>query len=65
MRKPVLCLCKQQRRRSSEISSLYLASLAAQAGMCYLVANPEDRFSRDKAQLRNAYCIETSNEMFI
>ena len=31
----------------SEISSLYLASVAAQ----YLVANPEDRFSRDEAHI--------------
>ena len=34
----------------SGISSLYLASVAAQAGLCYLVGNPEDRFSRDEAR---------------
>ena len=33
----------------SEISSLYLASVAAQAGLCVLVANPKDRFSCDVA----------------
>ena len=33
----------------SEISSLYLTSVAAQAGLCHLVANLEDRFSRDEA----------------
>ena len=36
----------------SEISSLYLASVAAQAGFeSYLVGNPEDRFSQDETQL--------------
>ena len=36
----------------SEISSLYLASVAAQAGLSLtLVANPEDRFSHDEAQM--------------
>ena len=33
----------------SEISSLHLASVDAQAGLSYLVANPDDRFSCDKA----------------
>ena len=33
----------------SKISSLYLASVAAQAGLSYLVAHPENRFSRDEA----------------
>ena len=32
-----------------EISSLYLASVAAQVFESTLVANPEDRFSRDRA----------------
>ena len=32
-----------------EISSLYLASVAAQVFESTLVANPEDRFSRDGA----------------
>ena len=37
----------------SEISSLYLASVAAQAVFeSYLVANPEDRFSHDEALSR-------------
>ena len=35
----------------SEISSLYLASVACRPVVFYLVANPEDRFSRDEAQL--------------
>ena len=35
----------------SELSSLYLASVAAQAGLCPNVANAEDRFSRDKAHM--------------
>ena len=36
----------------SEISSLYLATVAAQASFeCYLVTNAEDRFSRDEAQI--------------
>ena len=35
----------------SEISSLYLASVTAQAGLSTLIANPEDKFSRDEAQL--------------
>ena len=35
----------------SEISSLYLASVAVQAGLSLPVANPEDRFSRDEAHL--------------
>ena len=35
----------------SEISSLYLASVSVQASLSLtLVANPEDRFSHDKAQ---------------
>ena len=35
-----------------KISSLQLASLAEQTGLSlYLVANPEDRFSRDEAQM--------------
>ena len=38
-----------------EISSLYLASVAAQTGFeSYLVANPEDRSSHDKAHLTSA-----------
>ena len=67
MTKAVYALCEQQRCRSafvvccldsiiplvslSKISSLYLASVAVQTGVSYLVANPEDRFSRDKAQI--------------
>ena len=35
----------------SEISSLYLASVAEQACLSYLVANPENRFSRDEAHM--------------
>ena len=35
----------------SEISSLCLASLAARQFMSYLVANPEDRFSHNEAQM--------------
>ena len=36
----------------SEISTFYLASVAAQAGLCLTWSkNPEDRFSRDEAQL--------------
>ena len=36
----------------SEISSLYLASLAAQAGLCFTWSQtPEDMFSRDAAQV--------------
>ena len=35
----------------SENSSLYLASVAAQAGFT-LVANPKDRFSHDEAHIR-------------
>ena len=35
----------------SEISSFYLASVAAQAGLSTLVANPEERFYRDGAQM--------------
>ena len=35
----------------SKISSLWLASVAAQAGLSYLVENPEDRFSRDEARM--------------
>ena len=35
----------------SEISSLYRASVAAQASMFYIVATPEDRFSCDEAHL--------------
>ena len=35
----------------SEISTLYLASVAAQDGLSYLVANPKDKFSRDEAQV--------------
>ena len=35
----------------SEISSLHLASVAVQAGLRFLVANPEDRFSRDGGQI--------------
>ena len=39
----------------SEISSLYLASLAAQAGLCLTWSQtPEDRFSRDKADIVNS-----------
>ena len=34
----------------SEISSLYLNSVVAQAGLSTLDANPEDRYSRDEAQ---------------
>ena len=38
----------------SKISSLCLASVAAQASLSLmLVANPEDRFSRDKAHIWN------------
>ena len=34
------------------LSSLYLASLAAQAGLCFTWSqNPEDRFSRDEAHI--------------
>ena len=37
---------------TSEISSLYLVSVAAQAGLSYLVTNPKDRFlCGDEAQL--------------
>ena len=37
----------------SEISSLYLASVAAQAGLSVTWSeNPEDRFSRDEAHIR-------------
>ena len=32
-----------------EISSFWLVSVAEQAGLSYLVANPEDRFSRELA----------------
>ena len=35
----------------SEIPSLYLAPEAEQAGLSTLVTNPEDRFSRDEAQI--------------
>ena len=35
----------------SEISSLRLVSVAAQAGLSYLVANPEDRFSCGDAHM--------------
>ena len=36
----------------SEISSLYLASVAEQAGFCLTWSQtPEDRFSRDTAQM--------------
>ena len=35
----------------SEISSLHLVYVAAQAGLSYLVANPEDRFSHDVAHM--------------
>ena len=40
----------------SEISSLHLASVAAQASLwfaSYLIANPEDRFSHDEAHIGN------------
>ena len=39
---------------TSEISSFYLISVTAQAGLSYLVGNPEDRFSRGVAQF---FCI--------
>ena len=34
-----------------KISRLYLVSATEQAGLSYLVGNPEDRFSGDEAQL--------------
>ena len=62
MRKPVYAICEQQRRRSACASPInsstwysrifkILASLCSSAGRfeSYLVANPEDRFSRDVA----------------
>ena len=53
----------------SEISSLYLAFVAEQAGFeSYLVANPEDRFSCDEAHIitylskghrkKTAHCVQ-------
>ena len=50
MRKPVYAICEQQRRRSACCSP---ASLIRWIGRfeSYLVANPEDRFSRDEAYL--------------
>ena len=44
MRKPVFWLCEQQRRRSA-CTCLFVS---------YLVANPEDKFSRDGAQMFTA-----------
>ena len=34
-----------------EISSLFQSSVAEQPGLCWMVGNPEDRFSHDEAQL--------------
>ena len=62
MKKPVFAICEQQRRRSACASAITtstqysrifktLASFCGSAGWfeSYLVANPEDRFSRDVA----------------
>ena len=65
MGKPVIAVCEQQMGRSAcasaqkNTSSFFirnfkpLASLSGCAGrfLSYLVANPEDRFSRDEAQI--------------
>ena len=48
---------------TSKISSLYLASVAAQAGLSTLVANPEDRFSRDEAHTYS--CKDMTNNIKI
>ena len=74
MRKPVLCLCGEQKgadqptHPNSLISTFVvrfldsiiplvsiseILRLAALAGLSTLVENPEDRFSRDEAHLRN------------
>ena len=46
----VCCLDSKMLQVSiSEISNLYLGSVAVQARSSYLVANPEDRFSGDVA----------------
>ena len=57
------CLCISYRDRTvhlhpkSEISSLWPSSVAVQPGLCDLVGNPEDRFSRDTAQITVELCI--------
>ena len=64
MRKPVFALCKQQRRRSPcAPCSCYVLNFKTVASLCgcagrfvsYLVATPEDRFSRDEAQIIGPY----------
>ena len=49
VRKPVFAICEQQRRRSEPV-----ASFCGCTGWfeTTLVANPDDRFSRDEAQIK-------------
>ena len=64
MRKPVYIICEQQRRRSacaSEISILYLASVAAQARLCLTWSQtPKTGFHVTKLIFELWRCIATS-----